>query len=131
LADKLIVAPSTQLRTSLAPEEAEKAKLALASDLKWLIDGGHLIEFNDGSLDLPRVRTKPNKEQAADGAEQKETDEANASPARTVAPKMSGAEKEARVEAGAPAAPEPAEDGPPAHESSKAPKESGDVVAAV
>ncbi|HEY0723458.1 MAG TPA: hypothetical protein VGD41_05675, partial [Pyrinomonadaceae bacterium] len=29
----------------------------LASDLRWLISEGYLIEFNDGSLDLPR--TKP------------------------------------------------------------------------
>ena len=63
LADKLIA--------SLAGEETEKAKLALASDLKWLIAGGHVIEFNDGSLDLPRVKAK--KEQAGHSAEQKDT----------------------------------------------------------
>ena len=39
-----------------APEVVEKKKLALASDLRWLISGGHVIEFNDGSLDV--VRTK-------------------------------------------------------------------------
>jgi hypothetical protein len=36
--------------------EAERLKLALASDLKWLIGEGYLIEFNDGSLDLPRAK---------------------------------------------------------------------------
>jgi hypothetical protein len=51
LADKLIV--------DLAGEEAERAKLSLASDLRWLINEGYVIEFNDGSLDLPRTKVKP------------------------------------------------------------------------
>ena len=50
LAGKLIVEP--------AGEDAEPRKLALASDLHWLISAGHVIEFNDGSLDLPRGKTK-------------------------------------------------------------------------
>ncbi len=50
LADKLIV--------NLAGEEQARAKLALASDLHWLIREGYVIEFNDGSLDLPRVKAK-------------------------------------------------------------------------
>ncbi len=37
-------------------EEREKKKLALASDLHWLIHEGCVIEFNDGALDLPRVK---------------------------------------------------------------------------
>jgi hypothetical protein len=51
LAEKLIV--------DLSAEDAESRKLALASDLRWLISEGHVIEFNDGSLDLPRGRAKP------------------------------------------------------------------------
>ena len=51
LADKLIV--------NLTTEEAERVKMALASDLRWLITEGYVIEFNDGSLDLPRVKAKP------------------------------------------------------------------------
>jgi hypothetical protein len=44
----------------LGGEEAEARKLALASDLHWLISEGYVIEFNDGSLDLPREkRSKP------------------------------------------------------------------------
>ena len=39
-----------------APELLEKKKFAVASDLHWLISEGHVIEFNDGSLDI--VRTK-------------------------------------------------------------------------
>src|SRR5438128_5350514 len=54
LAEKLI-----GLDTEVA--EAEKTKLALASDLHWMIREGHVIEFNDGSLDLPRARP-PKKE---------------------------------------------------------------------
>ena len=45
-----------------APERAEgnedeQKKLALASDLHWLISEGHVIEFNDGALDLARTKT--------------------------------------------------------------------------
>src|SRR4029079_10082135 len=36
--------------------EAEKTRLALASDLHWMIREGYVIEFNDGSLDLPRAK---------------------------------------------------------------------------
>jgi hypothetical protein len=49
LAEKLI-------QREIQGEAAEKTKLALASDLRWLIHEGHIIEFNDGSLDLPRVK---------------------------------------------------------------------------
>lgn len=44
-----------------AIEDAEPRRLALASDLRWLINEGYVIEFNDGSLDLPRL--KPNSQQ--------------------------------------------------------------------
>jgi len=50
LAEKLMVA--------LAPDETEPRKMALASDLHWLISAGHVVEFNDGSLDLPRGKAK-------------------------------------------------------------------------
>jgi hypothetical protein len=50
LAEKLIV--------DLSGEELERAKLALASDLHWLVGEGYVIEFNDGSLDLPRAKAK-------------------------------------------------------------------------
>ncbi|HEY2615410.1 MAG TPA: hypothetical protein VGI42_06845 [Chthoniobacterales bacterium] len=39
------------------PADAERAKLALASDLRWLVSEGYVIEFNDGSLDLPRPKS--------------------------------------------------------------------------
>ena len=41
-----------------ASEDAEPRRLALASDLRWLINEGYVIEFNDGSLDLPRTKSK-------------------------------------------------------------------------
>jgi hypothetical protein len=41
-----------------ASEAAEPRRLALASDLRWLINEGYLIEFNDGSLDRPRVKSR-------------------------------------------------------------------------
>jgi hypothetical protein len=37
-------------------EDLERAKMTLASDLHWLISEGYVIEFNDGSLDLPRSK---------------------------------------------------------------------------
>src|SRR6266404_3302726 len=42
-----------------ASEDAEARSLALASDLRWLINEGYVIEFNDGSLDLPRAKARP------------------------------------------------------------------------
>ena len=56
---------SEKLITGVANEELESRKLALASDLRWLINEGYLIEFNDGSLDLPRGKAKPQEVVAA------------------------------------------------------------------
>jgi hypothetical protein len=44
-----------------AMENAEPRRLAIASDLRWLINEGYVIEFNDGSLDLPRAKGSPQK----------------------------------------------------------------------
>ncbi|MBA3962248.1 MAG: hypothetical protein H0X40_10135 [Chthoniobacterales bacterium] len=43
----------------IAPNDGdlEKKKLTLASDLRWLVSEGYVIEFNDGSLDLTRGKT--------------------------------------------------------------------------
>ena len=38
------------------PADVDRVKLSLASDLRWLISEGYLIEFNDGTLDLPRAK---------------------------------------------------------------------------
>jgi hypothetical protein len=69
----LAAAPGTnrkELFEKLTPkafggEEVESRKLALASDLRWLINEGYLIEFNDGSLDLPRGKAKLQERAAA------------------------------------------------------------------
>jgi len=42
----------------------EKMKLALAAELRWLIREGHIVEFNDGALDLPRVKAAAQAETA-------------------------------------------------------------------
>src|SRR5215470_20185569 len=55
------------LNGNRASEDSEPRRLALASDLRWLINEGYVIEFNDGSLDLPRVKAK--SQQAAGGEE--------------------------------------------------------------
>jgi hypothetical protein len=44
--------------------DTERLKLTLASDLKWLISEGYVIEFNDGSLDLPRAKVAPTAPEA-------------------------------------------------------------------
>jgi len=41
------------------PTEIDRVKLSLASDLRWLASEGYVIEFNDGSLDLPRTKAAP------------------------------------------------------------------------
>src|SRR4029450_6691982 len=41
-----------------ANDDAEARTLALASDMRWLVNEGYVIEFNDGSLDLPRSKSK-------------------------------------------------------------------------
>ena len=96
LADKLI-GNSQKSEDGAVPaaEDIERAKLALASDLLWLISAGHVIEFNDGSLDLPRAKVKKETTDAAEEMEgvaaaavpaAEEPVVANASPARTVSP---------------------------------------------
>jgi hypothetical protein len=58
-----------------ASEDAEPRRLALASDLRWLINEGYLIEFNDGSLDRPRMKSKqPRQSAEAPGASERTVD---------------------------------------------------------
>src|SRR5438309_6662286 len=68
LVDKLIV--------NLSAEETERVKMALASDLRWLVTEGYVIEFNDGSLDLPRAKAKPAVAAAVSAANESEEVEA-------------------------------------------------------
>jgi hypothetical protein len=55
---------------NVATGDLERRKLALVSDLRWLINEGYVIEFNDGSLDLPRGKAKPREPLAPDVAAQ-------------------------------------------------------------
>jgi tRNA threonylcarbamoyladenosine modification (KEOPS) complex Pcc1 subunit len=74
LADKILI--------DIRAEDAEARKMALASDLRWLISEGYVIEFNDGSLDLPRAKVKPVGEKAPRTAEKASETEAEAPPAK-------------------------------------------------
>jgi len=112
LADKLIA--------GLTADEAERVKMALASDLRWLINEGYVVEFNDGSLDLPRAKAKAKESAEAATPEEKAEEKA-------IVANVPAAEKEERVEANA----SPARTAPPANESVEAPKGSESVVAAV
>ena len=63
--DTLAASPQIQrkelaekLLAGVGAEELEARKLGLAADLHWLIREGYVIEFNDGSLDLPRTKSK-------------------------------------------------------------------------
>ena len=53
------------LTSNGASEDAEPRRLALASDLRWLINEGYVIEFNEGSLDLPRMKSKQPRQSVA------------------------------------------------------------------
>jgi hypothetical protein len=65
--------------------ELERIKLSLASDLRWLASEGYIIEFNDGTLDLPR--SKPAAPPAeGKGAAAAETGEAPPAPTETQTP---------------------------------------------
>jgi hypothetical protein len=61
LADKILA--------NVPSEELESAKLTLAADLHWLVREGYVIEFNDGSLDLPRVKKQPEQKETQKPAE--------------------------------------------------------------
>ena len=76
-----------QLLEKFTPEGAEdleigRIKMTLASDLRWLISEGYLIEFNDGTLDLPRAKAP-----------------AQAQPQQAAAQKGAGAEQQSAADA--------------------------------
>ena len=100
-----------QLSEQLAPAGAEpadleRAKLTLASDLHWLVSEGYVIEFNDGSLDLPR--TKPPAAPAVEEKPAATTENKPAEPiveARPVEEEPAAAIKASRAEPAAEAQP--------------------------
>src|SRR5207249_2124235 len=113
LADKLIV--------NLSADEAERAKMALASDLRWLINEGYVIEFNDGSLDLPRAKAKAKQETAVEAGVPPANESVVLAAEKGNFEAVPASEKEQRVEAGA----------PPTGELPEGPEKTEDVVAAV
>ena len=64
----------------MTAEDSASRKLAFASDLRWLISEGYVIEFNDGSLDLPRGKNKPRESAASDGPAAERTEDRVAGP---------------------------------------------------
>ena len=113
LADKLIA--------GLTADEAERAKMALASDLRWLINEGYVIEFNDGSLDLPRAKVKEKQETAVEAGVPPANESVVSAAEKENFEAVPASEKEQRVEAGA----------PPTGELPEGPEKTEDVVAAV
>lgn len=65
-----------QLAEQLTPKaevaDLDRAKRTLVSDLHWLVSEGYVIEFNDGTLDLPRPKAPPT---AAAGQQQQRSSE--------------------------------------------------------
>ncbi len=53
LAEKVLAKLIGEKSTDESSEEYHHAKTALATDLIWLAKAGHVIEFADGTLDLP------------------------------------------------------------------------------
>ncbi len=69
---------------------AERAKMTLVNDLHWQVREGYVVEFNDGSLDLPRAKAQ--QPEKAGQPEEKPAEEKTAEVAAT-APAASAAEE--------------------------------------
>jgi len=100
LAEKALAKLIGEKSTDESSEQYQRAKTALATDLIWLAKAGHVIEFADGTLDLPlpprplesAKSTLPSAHQNLEGEEpdisadeesatgQLETDETSADP---------------------------------------------------
>src|SRR4029079_12935487 len=77
LAEKFI-RPDTEVA------EAEKTRMALASDLHWMIREGYVMEFNDGSLDFPGATHQKKEPSEVGTALPPETAAATTEPAATL-----------------------------------------------
>lgn len=69
LAEKVLSKLIGQKPIDEAGEEYQHARTSLATDLIWLAKAGHIIEFADGTLDLP-LPPKPVAKPASETAEQ-------------------------------------------------------------
>lgn len=63
--------------------DLERAKRTLITDLHWLVGEGYVIEFNDGTLDLPRPKPPAT---AGAGQPQQRSPKANVPPQREPSP---------------------------------------------
>ena len=87
-----------KLTTGLSePAEADRIKLSLASDLRWLVSEGYVIEFNDGTLDLPRAKAPATAASAGDAQQP--------APAASEQPSAAAPAEETQASAAEPAAP--------------------------
>lgn len=127
--EKLAAAPginrkvlAEQLTTVGEPADLERAKMTLAADLHWLISEGYVIEFNDGSLDLPRSKppvapgTEPKAAAANEASSAESTPEiqpANEAENSSPGEKQPAAEEGAEAAANPEVAPVPEEVGNP------------------
>jgi hypothetical protein len=66
----------------IAPDaDANETKMRLAADLHWLVREGHVVEFNDGALDLPRVKVPNPNSQIPEKSQAPNSDDSTSVPA--------------------------------------------------
>ena len=75
------VAPTEEAPTTLT-DPAARAKAALAADLRFLVQAGHIIEFHNGTFDLPLPpKPKEGPSPSTKSPREKTADEVGADPA--------------------------------------------------
>jgi hypothetical protein len=67
LAEKVLAKLLGEKSRDASSAEYAQAKTNLASDLLWLAKAGHVIEFSDGTLDLPLSPKTPEQKAPAEG----------------------------------------------------------------
>lgn len=72
--------------------ELPKLKSVLASDLHWLRQAGHIIEFSDGTIDLPRKKAEEEPAAAGQGQQKKQPKGQQKQPSQPNQPKQEKAE---------------------------------------
>jgi hypothetical protein len=87
LAEKILAKRIGEKSTDETSEEYQHAKTTLATDLIWLAKAGHIIEFADGTLDLPlpprpveaaKATTQPSTQQNLEAEEAEDSHEEEA-----------------------------------------------------
>ena len=81
-----VSAPKLEIALPAAPVEdpAAKAKAALASDLRFLVQAGHIIEFHNGTFDLPLSPKAKEEASAVTGSAEKPIAEVTSAEETTV-----------------------------------------------